>query len=422
MFEIIRPGDRAYQSLRHVYTGTGAPAEVLRPHTAADVADALRHARDRGGPLAIRSGGHGISSRATNDGGVVLDLGLLRDIERIDGSLVRLGAGARWGAVARALRPWSLVISSGDSGDVGVGGLATTGGIGLLGRMYGLTIDHIVAAEVVTADGEVHRASGDENPDLFWALRGAGANVAIVTSLEMRATQLDLVGHASLAYQPASMPDFLASWGAALEGAPRQVSAFLYLMGGPQPIAQATIVYAGSDAADAGSALQPFSTLPGTVSARARLAPYAALLPETGAPHGGQQQAATRNGLFTHLDRPIGDLVDGGLRSGAFGMVQIRTLGGAISDVPEDATAFAHRHQRFQLTAVAAPDTLDRGAWAPLVAEADGLYLSFQSEHTPDDISKAFPDPTLRRLRSVKDRWDPDGVFNQNFDVRELTT
>jgi FAD/FMN-containing dehydrogenase len=418
MFDTIRPGDPSYQALRHVYTATGSPAQILRPRSDHDVPAALTHAREHGGPLAIRSGGHGISSRATNDGGVVIDLGLLNRVERLEGRRVRIGAGARWGQVARALRPWSLAISSGDSGDVGVGGLATSGGIGLLGRQFGLTIDHLVAADVVTADGHLRRASLQENPDLFWALRGAGANVGVVTAFEFDAAELDLVGYASLGYAPADLPEFLDAWAALLDRAPREVSAFLYLLGGPQPFAQATVVYAGSDTNAAARAIEPFGTLPGSLGMRAQLTPYASIVPASGAPHAGQQRASTRNGLFGELATPVGQQVTDGLRSGAFGMVQVRSLGGTINDVPSDATAFAHRHQTFQLTAVAdAGATALHTAWAPLRDLADGLYLSFQSEHTQGDLMAAFPEPTLSRLRAIKSHWDPDGVFAQNFDV-----
>ena len=129
-------------------------------------------------PLAIRSGGHGISGRSTNDGGIVLDLGKLDSIEIIDAHTgkIRVGPGARWGEVARVLQPHGLGMSSGDFGEVGVGGLTTAGGIGLVGRKHGLTIDYVTAAEIVLADSRRLRADADTNPDLLWAVRGAGGN------------------------------------------------------------------------------------------------------------------------------------------------------------------------------------------------------------------------------------------------------
>ncbi|MFC5728117.1 MULTISPECIES: FAD-binding oxidoreductase [Nocardioides] len=422
MYEIVLPNQPGYESLRHVYTATGSPAEILRPAADADVGDALRYARDTGLPLAIRSGGHGISSRATNDGGIVIDLGRLDEVERLDDRRVRVGAGARWGQVARRLHPWSLAISSGDSGDVGVGGLATAGGIGLLGRRFGLTIDHMTAAQVVTADGELRRASETENADLFWAVRGAGANVGIATSLEFRAAPLDLVAHASFAYAPSDLAEFLEAWGALLESAPREVSGFLYVFGGARPFAQATVVHASADERGANRSLETFTALPSLVSHRAVLAPYMSVVPVSGARHTGQQQVATRNGLFEHLDSPTSSLIAHGLQSGPFGMIQVRSLGGAINDVAPEATAFGHRHQNFHVTAVAGPSAVDLDAgWEPLAHLADGMYLSFQSEHSDSDLASAFPPPILERLRAVKSHWDPDRVFGQNFDVSVLS-
>ena len=157
--EIIRPADRGYAALRHVYSRTGQPGSVLLPRSTDEVVEALGIVRSSGRPFSVRSGGHGISSIATNDGGDVIDLRWMASVEHRGGTHVRIGPGARWGAVAHELSPLGLAISSGDSGDVGVGGLATTGGIGLMGRAHGLTIDRLRSAEIVTADGRVHRVS-----------------------------------------------------------------------------------------------------------------------------------------------------------------------------------------------------------------------------------------------------------------------
>src|SRR5699024_10186329 len=162
----VEPGDRQYESLRHNHIRSGSPGIMLRPGGPEDVSQALSWARQQNVPLAVRSAGHGFSGRSTNDGGVILDVNRMRDINVVDESRrrVRIGAGATWGEVAEALAPRGWAISSGDAGGVGVGGLGTTGGIGYLGRLQGLTIDRVVAAEVVTADGSVVHASAEHNP------------------------------------------------------------------------------------------------------------------------------------------------------------------------------------------------------------------------------------------------------------------
>jgi len=418
--DIVLPGDRDYPGLQHVYSATGAPAAVARPRSAEEVAEALAFARSQDGPMSIRSGGHGISSIATNDGGTVIDLGLLRAVDRIGDTVVRLEPGARWGEVARRLAPWGLAITSGDSGDVGVGGLGTTGGIGLLGRLQGLTIDRVRAAEIVTADGIVRRVSDEVEPDLFWAVRGAGANVGIVTALEVEAGSTAVVAQATAVYDLQNPARFLEEWGRTLEAAPRTVSAFLYISAGFRPMAQATIVVATAVEEEAVAGIEPFLMLPGLSGRRAALVSYADVPTMSGAPHSGQQSARSHSGLAVHLDasvsRELARLVEGG----AVDMVQVRSMGGAMGDVDPRATAFAHRHQQFSIMAVSG-----RGGpqfdevWGRARHAMDGMYLSFESAHGAGDLVRAFPEPTLSRLRTIKGRWDPEGVFSQNFDVAE---
>lgn len=414
---VLTPQDSAYESVRHVYSRRGSPASVYLPTSTAEVAEALSTVRANGHALAIRSGGHGISSSATNDGGDVIDLRDLDLIEPLGDRAVRVGPGARWGTVARSLEPLGLAISSGDSGDVGVGGLATTGGIGLLGRAHGLTIDHLRRAEIVTADGSRLIVSDDEEPDLFWAVRGAGANVGIVTSFEFDAAEVGQVIQLVAAYRPAEVASFLERWGTLVESAPRAVSAFLYLTGGPSPMAQATIVAANPDVDSVGPALERFLRLPGLVGQRAGLVPYASVPVTGGQVHSGAQRAATHSGLANHLDESLSRRLTSLLAGGA-DMVQIRSVGGAINDIPSSSTAYAHRHQNFSITAVSVHggSSFD-AAWAPVRARADGLYLSFESNHDPQHVLEAFPPSTLERLRAIKTKWDPDDVFSQNFDV-----
>ena len=168
----IRPGDTDYDAARTTIASTAEPAVVLRPQTPDEVAASLAYARAEGLPLAIRSGGHNALGFGNIDDGVVIDLSRLDQVEVLGDGRVRIGAGATWGPAAAALAKHGLAITSGDTISVGVGGLTQAGGIGWMVRKYGLTIDSLLAAEVVTAAGDVVRASATENADLFWALRG----------------------------------------------------------------------------------------------------------------------------------------------------------------------------------------------------------------------------------------------------------
>ena len=188
---------------------SGSPAYVLRPKSVGDVQAAVRFAAGAGLALSVRGGGHGFPGFGTNDGGVVIDLSKLATVEIIDDErhLVRIGGGATWGQVAAALAPHGLAISSGDTRSVGVGGLTLTGGIGWKVRKYGLALDNVVAAEVVTADGEVVRASAEENPELFWAIRGGGGNFGIVTAFEFAAHPTTDVFFGKIAFPAAEAAD-----------------------------------------------------------------------------------------------------------------------------------------------------------------------------------------------------------------------
>ena len=227
----VEPGDFGYGRVRSTYMRGGSPGLVIQPNDVAELVDALAFARDQDVPLAVRSGGHGISGRSTNDGGIVLDLGKLNTIEVLDEErrLVRIGAGARWKDVAAALAPHGWALSSGDYGGVGVGGLATAGGIGWLVREHGLTIDHMRAAALVLADGSQVYCSETENQDLFWGVRGAGANFGIATSFDFEVDEVGDVGFGQFVLDASDPAGFLHRWGAAMEAAPRDLTTNLIM-------------------------------------------------------------------------------------------------------------------------------------------------------------------------------------------------
>ncbi|MET8001000.1 LLM class flavin-dependent oxidoreductase [Nonomuraea glycinis] len=418
----VEPGDRAYDSVRSSYVWAGSPGLVLRATTPEQVAEAVTFACEQDVPLAVRSGGHGISGRSTNDGGIVIDVGAIDGVEVIDRArrLVRVGAGARWGDVAQALAPHGLAISSGDYGDVGVGGLATAGGQGFLARSYGLTLDHVRAAEVVLADGRIVRADADEHPDLFWALRGAGGNMGVVTSFEIEAAEVGDVVFAVFVHDATDTAAFLEKWGRLVEASPRKLTAFLTVFPGQADatvLAQTIVTWAGDDTDAAVTALEPFLELGPVLQQQAQLAPYAALVAPHHNRHRGQPRLYGHSALVEHLDSAITTLVAGMFADGEVTMFQVRSVGGAVNDTAPDATAYAHRTQNFSLNVVLS--TSRRAAaertWQRLDVAA--IYLSFESY--PDDalLAKAFPPRTLDRLRRIKGVYDPGNVFRHNFPI-----
>jgi FAD/FMN-containing dehydrogenase len=412
----IEPTDTGYAGVRSTYIYTGSPALVIRPETADDVVSALAYAREQGAPLAVRSGGHGISGRSTNDGGIVIDLAKLDAIEiEPDSGRVRLGPGARWGDVAQALRPHGLAISSGDYGDVGVGGLATAGGIGLLGRKHGLTLDRVVAAELVLADGTAVRADAD----LLWAVRGAGANFGIVTALELEARPLGDVVQSVMLFDGDDLGALLERWGAAVEAAPRELTSFLYAVARePTPLVRLLNVYAGDDTEAAVAALEPLLEIGRVRHQEAGIGSYAAVIPPHGGRHyGGQRRMLISNGFAEHMTPELGERLADGLRRRVAGLLAIRSVGGAVNDLDPAATAFAHRHQSFNVSSLGSSEDDFRAHWDDLRALLDGLYLSFETDERPERLHDAYPGETLVRLRELKARYDPDNVFDQNFPI-----
>jgi len=421
----VEPGDVGYAELRSNYLRGGSPGLILRPENRDEVVEALAFARRHPDlPLGIRSGGHGISGRSTNDGGIVIDLGKLNSIEIVDPAtrLVRLGPGARWMDVAEALAPYGLAISSGDYGGVGVGGLATAGGIGWLAREHGLTIDHVRAVEMVLADGSVVRADENENADLFWAVRGAGANFGIVTSFEIEADVVGDIGWAQLLMDASDTADFLQQWGAIIEAAPRDLTSFL-IVSPPrnnQPaIAWVLAVVDSSDPAVIVDRIQPLATIAPLYDHQIAITTYAGIMANAAQGyHSGRGEPAARSGLARHITPELAAGVAEMISNRSTYYFQIRSVGGAVSDVPDDATAWAHRDANFHLTAFGTSHQRLGPLWDALRDQMDGIYLSFDTDPRPERIADAFPPATLERLRELKQRYDPTNVFRDNFNIQ----
>jgi FAD/FMN-containing dehydrogenase len=421
----VEPGDKAYRTAASTYLRSGSPGLVLRPGTAAEVAEALAFARRQRVPLAVRSGGHGISGRSTNDGGIIIDLARLNGID-VSGTRFRAGPGATWGHVAASLASFGLAMSSGDYGDVGVGGLATAGGIGFMARKFGLTIDHVTAAEVVLADGRIVRADASENPDLLWALRGAGGNFGIVTAFELDAYPVGDVVFAQMVYDASDPAALLEHWGKLVEAAPRELTSFLYMSpgrGGSPPAAQAMTVWAGDDTDAAVEALTPLLSVAPVLQQQAQLLPYAAIVAPSDATHyGSQAEPLFSNGLAVHLTTELNERIAAGLRSKQTPLIAIRAVGGAVNDIDPDATAYPHRHQNFNVSWLGTSLESFHRYSDELRPYLDGLYLSFETDRRPQRLLDAFGGQTLARLRELKARYDPDNVFDQNFPITPLDT
>ncbi|UVF80664.1 FAD-binding oxidoreductase [Gordonia mangrovi] len=396
---------------------------MLRPQTVDEVADAVRFAdRHRDVPLGILSAGHGLSGRSINRGGLVIDVGALNTIEVTDpdAGLVRVGPGARWVDVANTLAPYGLAISSGDYGGVGVGGLATAGGVGWFAREHGLTIDHLRGVDVVLADGSLVHADDDENSDLFWAVRGAGANFGVAVSFEFEASRVGRVGFAQLMFDASDIATFLQKWGAAIEAADRSVTGEL-IMGAPQPghptVARALLVVDSDDPDVIVERLTPIGDIAPILDQAISLVTYDQIMNAANDP--GPQQAQgeplSHSGLLRHITPEFAAQAAELIEAGASYFFQIRSVGGAVADVPDDATAYGWRDANFSVAAFGTRATKLDSWWPRLVPHFDGLYLSFETDLGDAVLAQAFPPAHLDRLRTLKGRYDPTGLFRDNF-------
>ena len=434
---VIGPEDPDYAQARTVFYGgmDHRPAAIVQPADAAQVAQVISAARDSGLELAVRSGGHSVAGHGLTDGGIVLDLGAMRGLE-IDHEARTAWAqtGLTAGEYTNAVGEHGLATGFGDTGSVGIGGITLGGGVGYLSRAYGLTIDDLLAAELVTADGQILQVDEESHPDLFWAIRGGGGNFGVATRFKFRLHELPTVVGGMLLL-PATA-DVLSSLIAAAEDASDQLSAIANVMPAPpmpmvpaehhgRLVVMALICFAGSP--DEGErALAPFRSIAQPVADLLRPMPYPEIYPPD--PEGFHPTAAARNLFVDSVDHAVAERVIERVSSSDAPMrvAQFRVLGGAISRVPGDATAYAHRNSRI-MTNVAAfytgpEDRLVREAWvdefaAELRQSDAGAYVNFVGDEGAERVRAAYPGATWDRLAEIKARYDPTNLFRRNQNI-----
>jgi FAD/FMN-containing dehydrogenase len=382
--------------------------------------------------LSVRGGGHSFPGFGTNDGGVVIDLSNLATVEIVDNErhLVRIGGGATWGQVTAALAPHGLAISSGDTKSVGVGGLTLTGGIGWKVRKYGLALDNVLAAEVVTADGEVVHASAAEHPELFWALRGGGGNFGIVTALDFVAHPTTDVFFGRIAFPASEAAIVLQGWADYLRTAPEELTSTVAFAnpfaGGPDAPVEIYVAFDGDDPERAAQAIDPIRRLGTVTDDDVALKPYADTLEDGAIPPPGLQfvprSAFVDKESVSEVLRILAEV--GASQRSPF--ISVRSVGGAVSRVPAEATAYAHRHAELMfVTLVAGPAPVVEAArpaldaiWGRLAPHVDGAYANFIASATEEDVAAIYPTETYQRLAAVKRRYDPGNLFARNHNVR----
>jgi len=434
---VIAPGDPGYDEARTIFYGgiDRRPAAIVRVAHAGDVARVIALARESGLELAVRSGGHSTAGHSVTDGGIVLDL---REMRKLEIDAERRTAWAETGLTAgeytAAAGAHGLATGFGDTGSVGIGGITLGGGVGFLARKYGLTIDDLLAAEIFTADGQLHHVDATNETDLFWAIRGGGGNFGVATRFQFRLHEVpQIVG--GMLILPAT-PETVASFIAEAEAAPEELTIIANVMVAPpmpflpadlhgQLIILALVCYAGD--AEAGErAMAPFRKMAKPLADMVRPMSYPELYqPEEEEFH---PTAAGQTLFMDSFDRSTAEtILDYLQRSDALMRVaQLRVLGGAVARVPVEATAFAHRQRRI-MTNVATfyqgpQERQEREAWVAAFAEAlrqgdTAAYVNFLGDEGPARTRDAYPGAAWERLVAIKRRYDPENLFRLNQNI-----
>jgi len=432
---MLSPADAEYDQARltNNVACDALPALIAQAVSADDVAAVVSWARTSGLTLAVRSGGHSIAGHSTGDGVVVLDLAALNGIEFDDAAHTAwVGPGVKAADFTRLAYERGGAASFGDTGTVCLGGLIPGGGIGWLVRKYGLTIDSLLEAELVTADGELHTIGAENEPDLFWALRGGGGNFGVVTRYRLALNPIGEVLHGML-LMPAEREVVRAVMSIG-QAAPDDLTLMPYIMAIPPmdevPASEhgrlglwVDTLWAGS--AEAGKdVLAALRGAGRVIMDTVQQKPYPQVYPEPS----GERGAWTASSIYLDdIDEGVLDIVTEMLATAPPGdsLAIFRILGGAASRVSNEATAYGWRDRRFLIWLIAdysVADPARYAAWlrefrAALSSRGSGAFVSFMAADDSESVAACYPPATLQRLREIKRRYDPDNLFRHNHNI-----
>jgi hypothetical protein len=439
---LLRPGEEGYDEARRIWNGAidRRPVLIARCAGADDVVEAVRFAREQALSISVRGGGHAVAGHAVCNGGVMIDLSLMKAV-RVDPAArtARAAGGLLWSEFDRATQPFGLATTGGIISHTGIGGLTLGGGLGHLMRKHGLTVDNLLAVDLVTAEAERLHVDAENEPELFWGLRGGGGNFGIATALEYRLHPVGpIVLGGPIFWNLADASDVLRFLRDVGSEAPDELGITLSLMPAPplpflpsdrvgKPVIGLILVWAGDPAAGQ-QAIAPFRALCNPIADLVRPVPYVVLqsMLDNGAPHG--RHYYWKSHRLAHLsDGAIDTLV--GLVEGItspFSQIAGWAMGGAVSRVDPAATAVGEREIGFDINIAAAwppsdPDparhkTWVRNGWEALRVDSVGVYANFLSDEGASGVEAAYGD-RLTRLTALKDRYDPTNVFRMNANI-----
>ena len=441
--DLYRPGDDGYDDARHVINKMidRSPALVGRPADEAGVVELVNLARDRGLPLAVRCGGHGVSGHGTCDGGVVIDLSALNTIE-VDpaGKIARAGGGVTWGDMDEATQRHGLAVTGGRVPTTGIGGLTLGSGSGWLERKFGLTCDSLMSARVVLADGSLVTASPFQNEDLFWGLRGGGGNFGVVTEFTYQLHEVGPIITAGMLLYPRAMAGEVARhYRAWIESASRDVGGGIAFISAPphdpvpaevqgKPMVGVILAYFG-DEADATEALRPMVEFGPPAMAMVAPMPYTALqMMQVDAFPLDARVYFKAEFLDEWSDEAIDTVIEMTAEpTSPITNVLFQPLGGAIGDTAPDDTALPVRDAKWCYHALTmwepemGPDEV-HVQWTRDLAAAmkpyarPGIFLNFVADEGQERVRSSYGDH-WDRLVALKDKYDPANLLRLNQNI-----
>ena len=429
---VISVDDAGYDPARLTFNGMidRRPELIVRPLDVDDVVSAVMYAAEADLPIAVRGGGHSVAGHCIGDGGLVVDLRLMRSVSvDADTRTATCGGGALWEDLDPACQRHGLATPGGTFGDTGVGGLTLGGGIGHLIGLYGLTLDNLLAATVVTAAGDVLRASEGENSDLFWALRGGGGNFGVVVDFTFRLHPVGRLLGGALAYSLDDAPDAVAAWRDLMAGAPDDLACFALVvrsvLTGVEG-ASISVAYFG-DPDEGRDAIAPLLDGPPPMADSVRPMYYPELQEIFGRmPFGLRNYWSGR--FLRELPDELIELSVAELRpKDVEATILFEPLYGAAARVPPDATAFGGREAAYNATFLSAwidPSEdeqkigVTRNYSASLAPWAlGGGYVNYASESVGDGLLSEYGSQRFERLREVKRQYDPENRFRFNHNI-----
>jgi FAD/FMN-containing dehydrogenase len=437
--DLLGPDDDGYEEHRRVWNGMidKHPALIARCHSTSDVVSIVNFARERDLLLAVRGGGHSFAGFSTCDGGVVLDLSPMQAVDvDPDRRVARAQGGVTWSVFDAATHAHGLACTGGLISTTGVAGLTLGGGIGWLQRRCGLACDNLLSAELVTAGGEVMRASEAENAELFWGLRGGGGNFGVVTSFDFRLHPVGNVTGGLMLFESGRASEVMRFYRDFVRGCPDELTTWLSVITAPVAdfvpetlqgkAALAVLACHCGEPADAEIAIRPLREL-GPAVDLVELMPYPQLqsMLDEDLPPG--VRCYLKAGYTPELTEPLIDAIVAHTMTmpSASSTFDFHHMGGAVARVADDATAFGDRQSAFCFNIVGvwheAIDDETNRTWVRDLASAlepfgtGGVYVNFTAE--PGQVRSAYGDKTTARLRSLKAQYDPTNLFRLNQNV-----